>query len=419
MKPLDHVDVKVEALPTMVGHSAVQGWRMNMEDRHIISDLRSLPGHSLLAIFDGHSGTGAADYCASSLVDTLQRTASWKAYVQAYQQRPAAAASFDEQLPAKKRKLQHKLGGAAAAQEAAHDDVMTGLLSKALVEAYIALDNDFLQSLVADMDSSVGKRPNHLQRREPLTAASMANTPGVPEDIAEQLRQNLNGGCTAVCALVTPTYVVVANCGDSRCIISGCVKASSNGSSAGASSVVQYTTVSMTEDHKPSIAEEEERIEQAGGFVADDRVDGELAMSRAIGDYRYKLHPLLSMMKQKVICVPDVAIYRRTHQLNLGGGNGAAAVADSPADLDTSDLIILACDGVAEAMDDNVDVVRVVRDMVNEERVRRGAHGVRYSEVARRLIKRSVSMRSTDNISVIVAPLHPPRMEVATKISSS
>jgi len=45
---------------------------------------------------------------------------------------------------------------------------------------------------------------------------------------------------------------------------------------------------SMTEDHKPSIPAEQERIERCGGTVSMDRVDGMLAMSRAMGDAEYK-----------------------------------------------------------------------------------------------------------------------------------
>jgi len=41
----------------------------------------------------------------------------------------------------------------------------------------------------------------------------------------------------------------------------------------------------MTEDHKPSLKKEKQRIISANGFVNSDRVDGMLAMSRALGDY--------------------------------------------------------------------------------------------------------------------------------------
>jgi protein phosphatase PTC2/3 len=63
----------------------------------------------------------------------------------------------------------------------------------------------------------------------------------------------------------------VANAGDSRCVLS-------HGSKA----------LAMTEDHKPENHLEKERIHRAGGFVEDNRVNGNLAMSRAIGDFPMK-----------------------------------------------------------------------------------------------------------------------------------
>lgn len=76
-------------------------------------------------------------------------------------------------------------------------------------------------------------------------------------------------GCTAVVALLVGREIVVANAGDSRCIICRNGKA-----------------IEMSFDHKPEDEIEFERIRKAGGRVSlDGRVNGGLNLSRAIGDH--------------------------------------------------------------------------------------------------------------------------------------
>jgi serine/threonine protein phosphatase PrpC len=112
-----------------------------------------------------------------------------------------------------------------------------------------------------------------------------------------------------VCTIITPSHIVCANVGDSRCVL-------------GQKSKV----VALTEDHKPSIIEEKNRIEKAVGFVRFDRVNGELAMSRAIGDFRYKMNATLELHEHLVICLPDISIQERNKH--------------------EDETLILACDGV-------------------------------------------------------------------------
>jgi protein phosphatase 2C family protein 2/3 len=46
--------------------------------------------------------------------------------------------------------------------------------------------------------------------------------------------------------------------------------------------------VALSDDHKPDNAEEKERVLAAGGEVKFGRVNGDLAVSRAVGDFVYK-----------------------------------------------------------------------------------------------------------------------------------
>lgn len=64
----------------------------------------------------------------------------------------------------------------------------------------------------------------------------------------------------------------------------------------------------MSKDHKPDDPEEHRRIVAAKGWVEDGRVDGMLALSRALGDFEYKNNPNLKARDQKVTAFPDVKV---------------------------------------------------------------------------------------------------------------
>lgn len=99
----------------------------------------------------------------------------------------------------------------------------------------------------------------------------------------------------------------------------------------------------MSEDHKPSLPEEMKRIVSAGGRVLYDRVNGELAMSRALGDFQYKSNPDLPFSEQLVICIPDVSVHVR--------------------DFAKDEILVLACDGVWDVLS-NSDVTVFLTDVV-------------------------------------------------------
>jgi serine/threonine protein phosphatase PrpC len=50
--------------------------------------------------------------------------------------------------------------------------------------------------------------------------------------------------------------------------------------------------VDLSKDHKPNDIEERKRIQAAGGFVENNRINGTLALSRALGDFEYKSNKL-------------------------------------------------------------------------------------------------------------------------------
>ena len=79
-------------------------------------------------------------------------------------------------------------------------------------------------------------------------------------------------GCTANVILIDDMKkIYAANAGDSRCVLARGGKA-----------------LPLSFDHKPDNEEERRRIEHAGSTITEGRVDGNLNLSRSLGDLKYK-----------------------------------------------------------------------------------------------------------------------------------
>jgi len=135
-------------------------------------------------------------------------------------------------------------------------------------------------------------------------------------------------GSTACIAAVdfARQEIVTANIGDSRGIL-----------------IRNGKAIALSEDHKPEDARERRRIENAGGRVIKVgpcwRVDGNLNLSRALGDFHLKDHPTLPPEKQKVSAFPDVT---RTPYLEW-----------------PQELLVMGCDGLFERKE-NQDIADIV-----------------------------------------------------------
>ncbi|XP_077919901.1 putative protein phosphatase 1N isoform X5 [Halichoerus grypus] len=156
---------------------------------------------------------------------------------------------------------------------------------------------------------------------------ALGPAPGEPEGVRGALRQAFlsadarlralwprgePGGSTAVALLVSPRFLYLAHCGDSRAMLSR----------AGA---VAFST----EDHRPLRPRERERIHNAGGIIHRRRLEGSLAVSRALGDFAYKGAPGRPPELQLVSAEPEVTALARQ---------------------DEDEFLLLASDGVWDAM---------------------------------------------------------------------
>lgn len=197
---------------------------------------------------------------------------------------------------------------------------------------------------------------------KPEGSAKCCTDPIAPETV----------GSTAVVAVVSSCQLIIANCGDSRAVLS-------RGGHA----------IALSQDHKPDREDEMARVEAAGGrviFWNGYRVLGVLAMSRAIGD-RY--------LKPYVIAEPEVTCTQRTEE---------------------DECLILASDGLWDVLSNEVvcDIARkclaghrhgnIPADL-NEPSSNEEIEESPAAVAAALLTKLALARGSSDNISVVVVDL--------------
>uniref|UniRef100_A0A915BBU8 PPM-type phosphatase domain-containing protein n=1 Tax=Parascaris univalens TaxID=6257 RepID=A0A915BBU8_PARUN len=274
--------------------ASMQGWRIDMEDAHVVkipmSDEPPFSEWSFFAVFDGHAGTKAAQHSAENILKTLLATAQFRKVVQKMSEKPAI---MDEET----RKL----------------------LAEGIKCGFLNLDAKMLER-------------------------------------NEQGEDNERSGTTAICAIVTPTHIFLANLGDSRAVLSR-----------------RDQVAFGTEDHKPFVPKERDRIVNAGGSVMIQRVNGSLAVSRALGDFEYKAVPGLNVTQQLVSPEPDVYTIPRNPEVD--------------------EFLLLACDGIYDVMD-NAELCDFVQSRlrITDD----------LSNVANQILDACLSKGSRDNMTVIL-----------------
>jgi len=180
-------------------------------------------------------------------------------------------------------------------------------------------------------------------------------------------------GSTACVAAVdfATREVIVANVGDSRAML-----------------VKNGKCQALSEDHKPENPIETKRIQNAGGRVVKIgpcyRVDGNLNLSRALGDFHLKANAGLPAEKQKVSAFPDM-----TRTPFVGG---------------PQELLLIGCDGLFEKCS-NQDVADIVWSRLKR--------GMALKQIAKELLLACCAREvrghpmemGTDNESVILVKL--------------
>ena len=281
--------------------------------------------------------------------------------------------------------------------EAAHDRHLMFLLESSLRDAFLDLDAELLAAMRGDGSTSsrgndantpygagyeldkllgyasnsrvrggensggeysggVGHLPKEFSKEDPATMKDDGDDDDDDNSNNDMPKIEVDAGTTAVVVLLTPKWIVCANAGDSRAVYSRS----------------SHRSVPLSYDHKPTDDAEERRIRNAGGYVAGGRVEADLAVSRGLGDFRFKEldvvasgslgenradgkkrgsavaargdddAPMMRPSEQKVSPLPDIIVQNR--------------------DPKEDEFIVLACDGIWDVQT-NQECVRMVADI--------------------------------------------------------
>lgn len=210
------------------------------------------------------------------------------------------------------------------------EDAHTNLLS---------FNNDKTSAFFAVYDGHGGPKVaeyagNHLHHK--ITSQSSYNT-NIPDAIRkgflsidqdmledEEMKEELSG-TTAICVIIRDKKIYCGNVGDSRSI--ACVRG---------------RVQNLSYDHKPNNELEAKRIVAAGGWVEFNRVNGNLALSRALGDFVFKKNEGKRAEDQIVTANPDIDVKDLTPD---------------------HEFILLACDGIWDVLS-NEEVLEFVRSRI-------------------------------------------------------
>ncbi|KAJ5050562.1 uncharacterized protein L3040_002439 [Drepanopeziza brunnea f. sp. 'multigermtubi'] len=299
------------------------------------------------AIFDGHAGSFAADWCGKKLHIILEETIRKNPNTPIPELLDQTFTIVDAQL----EKLPLKNSGCTAVtavlrweDRIPNSQSATGSSAIApATAAEVRAQNDASKGDDKSGDSAVdmSKSATH------VTASASA-----PNSEATHARLRTTASRQRV--------LYTANVGDARIILCRNGKA-----------------LRLSYDHKGSDENEGKRVANAGGLILNNRVNGVLAVTRALGD---------SYMKDLV--------------------TGHPYTTETVIQPDLDEFIILACDGLWDVCSDQeaVDLIRNQQDPV---------------AAAKQLVDHALARFSTDNLSCMVVRLNKSALMTTTKEPSS
>jgi len=341
--------------------------RRTMEDSHsFVYDYAGVRGQGYFAVFDGHAGKHAAEWCGQNFHEYLL---------------DATLAHPDQPVPDLLNKTFHVVDSRLS-QLAQAGKTHSGCTA---VTAFLRVEHDtehepkgFNNPGLSPRGLMEGKGEDELEAQTSLADEPKSSGSGSGSSLGRKMsgrrirdfvrgltgtekdssnKKDEDGSALEDSSMLSADRVdaiephsekglkkvlYTANVGDARAVLCRAGKA-----------------VRLTYDHKGSDTQEAKRITDAGGFVMNNRVNGVLAVTRSLGD---------ASMKEFVVGSPY------TTETNLD---------------EQDDFLIVACDGLWDVAEDQqaVDLIKNIQDP---------------QDASKKLLDYAMTNYSTDNLSVMV-----------------
>lgn len=351
-----------------VGVSEDKGTRRTMEDAHsFVVDFDSIRGQGFFAVFDGHAGKHAAEWCGSHFHEYLLK---------------AIHASPTTPIPDILNQTFHDVDESLSKLcEESDGKIHSGCTA---VTAFLRVEDSEGQQPFVPASSSPPSG-HSIETEEPVadssnesSAESIGTASNDPQKKSKKVKpprasrirkalRSLAGGGSKAFGSITPRsaspaspntaaegITVIVPPSDARRVLYSANAGDARGVLCRAGKAVR-----LTYDHKGSDKQEAKRITDAGGFVMSGRVNGVLAVTRSLGD---------SAMKEFVVGAP----YTTETEL-----------------CEEDEFLVLACDGLWDIVGDQsaIDLVRDIEDA---------------QLASLKLLKHALSHHTTDNVTVLV-----------------
>ena len=280
----------------------MQGWRKRQEDAHIAAVSKGEKKNiDVFGVFDGHGGKEISQFVSNH---------------------------FTEEL-VKNKNLESDLSQALKETFIKMDEIMTTPESIEEIKKYARLSKE-----ADDLQSK--NEPQNSQ----MALISQLIGPKDPEANDIYMRT----GCTACVFSIDEEKkkLYFANAGDSRVVMC------KNG--------VAYA---QSEDHKPEMESEKNRIYKADGWISEGRVKGNLNLTRGFGDLEYKQNKNLKPEEQMITANPDIKVidYEKDIEFVIIGCDGIWDCLKNQE----------ACDFVTKKLKENpkIKISKIIEDMMD------------------------------------------------------